>query len=50
MGQNSQEIIRHWSPDTFASGMLNSVEVALTATKPIVGWLDQILLWIMLRR
>jgi 1,2-diacylglycerol 3-alpha-glucosyltransferase len=50
MGQASREIIRGWSPETFATNMLKAADKALTATRPRADWLDRTLLWMLMRR
>lgn len=50
MGQASREIIRGWSPETFATNMLKAADTAMTATRRRAGWLDRTLLWMLMRR
>jgi 1,2-diacylglycerol 3-alpha-glucosyltransferase len=50
MGQASREIIRGWSPETFATNMLEAADKAMTATRRRVDWLDRTLLWMLMRR
>jgi glycosyltransferase involved in cell wall biosynthesis len=50
MGQASRDIIDHWSPATFATGMMNAAAAALTSPPPRAGWFDRALLWMLMRR
>jgi 1,2-diacylglycerol 3-alpha-glucosyltransferase len=50
MGQSSREIVHRWSPDTFATSMVKAADAAMTAPKHRGGWLDQALLWMLMRR
>lgn len=50
MGKASRATISYWSPDTFAANMLKASDAALTAPLPRVGWFDQALLWVLMRR
>jgi hypothetical protein len=50
MGQASREVIRGWSPETFATNMLKAAGTAMTATRRRAGWLDRTLLWMLMRR
>lgn len=45
MSQASREIISRWSPETFADGLTQAVDLALTVPLPQFGWIDNILLW-----
>jgi glycosyltransferase involved in cell wall biosynthesis len=45
MGLASQEIISRWTPEKFALGLAEAVEIALTSPRQQVGWLDKALLW-----
>jgi len=44
MGLSSREIISHWTPETFAEGLKQTVDIALASSCPRMGWLDKILL------
>jgi glycosyltransferase involved in cell wall biosynthesis len=50
MGQASREVIRNWSPETFASNMLKAAGTAMTAARRRASWLDRALLWMLMRR
>ena len=50
MGQASQNIIAHWSPQTFADNLQKAVELALTLPRPSINPLDRALLWALSRR
>jgi glycosyltransferase involved in cell wall biosynthesis len=49
-GQASREIIAHWSPARFASGLSQAIEVALSNPLPRATWLDRLLIWSLLHR
>jgi 1,2-diacylglycerol 3-alpha-glucosyltransferase len=49
-GQASRDIIRDWSPATFAENILKGANLALTTLPPQVGWFDRVLLWVLMRR
>jgi 1,2-diacylglycerol 3-alpha-glucosyltransferase len=44
MGQASQQIIAHWSPERFAEGLARATETALGAARPRAGIMDRMLL------
>jgi glycosyltransferase involved in cell wall biosynthesis len=50
MGQASREIIRRWTPETFATNLMKVVEVALAAPRPKATLLDKLLLWALIHR
>lgn len=50
MGRASREIINRWSPETFADGLAQAVDVALNTPLPKVGWMDNALLWALSHR
>lgn len=50
MGQASQTIIAHWSPQTFAENLQKAVELALTTPRPPANPFDLALLWALCRR
>lgn len=50
MEHASREIIRNWSPETFATSLLRAADVALTVPPPHARWLDRALLWALMRR
>lgn len=50
MGQASRDMIRDWSPVTFAENMLKAVQAAIDAPRPKAGWLDRALLYALARR
>jgi glycosyltransferase involved in cell wall biosynthesis len=45
MGRASREIISRWSPDTFAEGLVQAAEAALSSARPQTGWMEKALLW-----
>jgi len=45
MGMASREIISHWTPETFAAGLMKAVEHAMEAPRPKASILDKALLW-----
>jgi 1,2-diacylglycerol 3-alpha-glucosyltransferase len=45
MGRASREIIGRWSPDTFAEGLAQAAQAALSSGRPQAGRLDKALLW-----
>ena len=49
-GSESRRIISRWGPERFASGLSQAVAVALKNPRPRAGWLDRLLLSLMLRR
>jgi glycosyltransferase involved in cell wall biosynthesis len=49
-GNASQEIIAKWSPQRFANGLSQAVEVALSAPPPRSTWFNRFLIWILMRR
>ena len=50
MGRASWQIIRRWSPETFAAGLNRAIEAALAAPPRKVGILDRALLAALVRR
>lgn len=50
MGQHSQHLIAAWGPEAFAAGMQQAVEAALSHPRPRAGWLDRLLLEMLIRR
>lgn len=50
MGQASRDIIRDWSPETFAVNMLKAAQTAIDAPRPKAGWLHRALLYVLERR
>jgi glycosyltransferase involved in cell wall biosynthesis len=50
MGSSSREIIRRWSPDTFAEGLRKAVEAALDWPRPKATVADKALLWALMHR
>ena len=50
MGQASQEIIAHWSPQTFADNLYEAVQTALSIPPPKSSFLNKFLLMILSRR
>lgn len=50
MGHASREIIRNWTPETFATNLVRAAEVAIATPPPHAGWLDRALLWALMRR
>lgn len=50
MGQNSLEIIKEWSPQVFATTLVELAKLVRTATKSMPSWFDQLLLKVMLNR
>ncbi len=50
MAQASRDIIRDWSPETFAESMLKAAQAAIDAPRPKAGWLDRALLYALARR
>jgi len=49
-GKASREIIAKWSPQRFADGLSQAVQVALSVPPPRSTWFDQLLIWILMRR
>lgn len=50
MGQAGRDIIRDWSPCTFADNLVNAAEVALKGPKPRPRWFDRVMLSMLARR
>lgn len=50
MGQHSQQLIAAWGPEAFAAGMQQAVKAALSHPRPRAGWLDRLLLEMLIRR
>lgn len=50
MADASLEIVRNWSPATFAANLLKAADAALAAPRPSLSWLNRILLWALKRR
>jgi len=50
MGRRSREIIKHWTPQTFAENLMKAVETALVAPQPKEALVDKALLWALIHR
>ncbi len=50
MGRASREIISHWTPETFADGLLSAAEAAIAVPRPRATVLDRSILWGLMRR
>ncbi len=50
MASASREIIASWSPEKFARGISQAIEVALSRPPVSATWLNRLVIWIMLHR
>lgn len=49
-GAASVRIVSAWGPERFANGLREAVAVAVKQPRPPAGWLDRLLLWLLLQR
>jgi glycosyltransferase involved in cell wall biosynthesis len=49
-GRASEKIMAEWSPQKFAGGLSQAIEVALSSPPPRSTWLNRALLWILIHR
>lgn len=50
MGQASRRMVAEWGPERFAEGLRGAVEVALKSPAPPAGWMERLLLKLLLLR
>ena len=50
MGEASANLIEAWSPDVFAGNLIELAEMVKRSPRPQTGWVDRLLLWMMLNR
>jgi GT2 family glycosyltransferase/glycosyltransferase involved in cell wall biosynthesis len=50
MGEASRRIIASWTPEVFAARLQHAAAAACAAPRPSPGWLDRMVLWLLLQR